>query len=121
MKRLLLLFVSLVGLAVGGPALAHSTLARSEPAEGAKLSIAPNEIRMWFTEPIKVGLSTIEVHDATGKQVDRRDLRMDEKDRNLVHLSLSSPLISGTYRVTWNAVAQDLHVSRGRFTFQLRP
>ena len=110
-----------VGLLLTTSALAHTHLAKSEPADGAKLSAAPNEIRIWFTEPIKVGLSTIEVRDAGGKQVDQRDLRPDGKDRNLVRLSLSPQVIPGTYRVTWSAVAQDLHVTRGSFSFRVAP
>jgi methionine-rich copper-binding protein CopC len=108
-------------VALSAPAQAHSTLSKSEPAEGAKLSAPPNEIRLWFTEPIKAGLSTIDVRDAAGKRVDQRDLRPDEKDRNLVRLSLSPQLGPGTYRVTWSAVAQDLHVTRGTFSFRVGP
>lgn len=121
MKNLLLLFVSLVAVALSPPAEGHSTLAKSEPVDGAKLSAAPNEIRIWFTEPIKVGLSTIDVRDASGNQVDQRDLRLDEKDHNLVRLSLSPQLAPGTYRVAWSAIAQDLHVTRGSFTFRVAP
>ena len=121
MKKVFLLFVSLIAVALSAPAEAHSTLAKSEPADGAKLSAAPHEIRIWFTEPIKVGLSTIEVRDTGGKQVDQRDLRPDGKDRNLVRLSLSPQVIPGTYRVTWSAVAQDLHVTRGSFSFRVAP
>ncbi len=121
MRRLLLIVVSLFALIWTGPALAHSTLARSEPAAGAKLKESPNEVRIWFTEPIKAGLSTIEVLDPAGKQIDRRDLRVDEKDHALVHLSLPTPLDPGVFRVTWTAVAQDLHVTRGSFTFQIAP
>ena len=34
---------------------------------------------MWFTEPIKVGLSTFEARHEAGKQIDLHDLRADEK------------------------------------------
>ncbi len=81
----------------------------------------PPEIRLWFSEPIKVGLSTIEVRDAAGKQVDQRNLRADEKTPVLVHLSLSAKLAAGPYKVTWSAVAQDLHVGKGSFSFRVAP
>ena len=121
MKTRFLLFVNLIAVASVANAQAHSNLARSEPGDGAKLSTSPNEIRIWFTELIKAGLSTIEVRDAAGKQVDQRDLRVDEKDRNLVRLSLSPQLAPGTYHVTWSAVAQDMHVTRGNFSFRVGP
>ena len=111
-------FLSLVHVA---PIWAHSSLDHCEPKNGAVLKQAPHEIRMWFTEPIKAGLSTIEVRDATGKQVDKHDLRADEKTPALVHLSLVGGLAPGSYTVTWSAVAQDLHVGKGHLTFRLLP
>jgi copper resistance protein C len=113
------LVVSLCALAT--PVLAHSSLDRSEPKDGAVLKQAPREIRMWFTEPIKVGLSTFEVRDSTGKQVDKRDLRADEKEPTLVRLSLIADVAPGTYKITWNAVAQDLHIGKGSFSFRVEP
>lgn len=119
MKRSFLLIVSLFALPAA--LLAHSSLTRTEPKEGAALKVAPTEIRMWFSEPIKAGLSTIAVRDAAGKQVDQSDLHPDEKEPALVHLSLAANLAPGVYKVTWNAVAQDLHVAKGSFTFRIAP
>lgn len=34
---------------------------------------------MWFTEPIKLGLSTFEVRNQAGVQIDQRDLHADKK------------------------------------------
>jgi methionine-rich copper-binding protein CopC len=98
----------------------HSTLARSEPASGAVLTQSPNEIRIWFTEPIKVGLSEITVRDRNGKQVDRGEPQGDEKEQTLVHLALAEKLAPGIYEVSWRAVAQDLHVTRGKFSFEIK-
>jgi methionine-rich copper-binding protein CopC len=114
-----LLFVSLWAIAV--PVWAHSTLDHSDPKDRSVLKQAPHEIRMWFTEPIKPKLSTIEVRDAGGKQVDQGNLNADEKDPALVHLSLIAEIVPGSYKVTWSAVAQDLHVSKGSFSFQVQP
>ncbi len=118
MSRILFAIVSLVLLA--GSTFGHSSLERSEPKDGETLKVAPAEIRMWFTEPIKLGLSTFEVRNAAGKPIDQRDLRADEKQPALVRLSLPANLSSGTYKVTWSAVAQDLHVSQRKFQFSRR-
>lgn len=119
MSRFLFAIVSLGLLAA--PAFGHSSLERSEPKDGETLKGAPREIRMWFTEPIKVGLSTFEVRNAAGKQVDQRDLRADEKQPALVRLSLPATLAPGVYKMTWSAVAQDLHVGKGSFSFRVAP
>ena len=119
MSRILFAIAGLVLLTL--PAVGHSSLERSEPKDGETLKVVPGEIRMWFTEPIKVGLSTFEVRNAAGKQIDQRDLRADEKQPALVRLSLPADLSAGTYKVTWSAVAQDLHVAKGNFSFRIVP
>ena len=119
MSRLRWLFVSLCAFAA--PVWGHSSLDHSEPRDRVVLKQAPHEVRMWFTEPIKEGLSSIEVRDAAGKQVDQRNLRADEKEPALVRLSLIAEIAPGTYKVTWSAVAQDLHVSKGSFIFRVAP
>ncbi|MEO8438850.1 MAG: copper resistance CopC family protein [Spartobacteria bacterium] len=119
MNRFLAAFLSLILFA--GSALAHSALERTEPKADETLKVAPNEVRFWFSEPIKVGLSTFILHDASGKQVDQRDLRADEKEPGLVRLSLPPGLPAGVYKVTWSAVAQDLHVGKGGFSFTVAP
>lgn len=121
MKSPFWLFVSLIFLAAAQITPAHTDFVRSEPADGATLKEAPNEIRIWFSEPIKVALSTFQVRDANGKQVDRGDLRADEKDPKLVRLSLSADLQPGAYEVNWNAIAQDLHPAKGKFIFRIVP
>ncbi len=119
MKQVILTFVSL--MLATGVALAHSDFLRSEPAENATLKQPPNEIKIWFSEPIKTALSTIEVHDAAGKKVDLNNLHADAKAPALVRLSLPPHLAPGTYKVTWSAVAQDLHVGKGSFSFRVAP
>ena len=113
--------VALSLLAALPSATAHSTLDHSEPKAGAVLKSSPNELRIWFTEPIKVALSTVEARNETGQQIDRKDLRADKKEPALVSLSLLPNLGAGTYNVSWTAAAQDMHVSKGSFSFRVRP
>src|SRR5512132_2717249 len=117
MRRAFLLIVSLV--ASTAPVWGHSSLLRTEPRDGAVLQQAPNEIRLWFSAPIKVSLSTVQVRDARGKEVDGRDLRADKTEPALVRLSLASGLGPGTYIVSWTAVAQDMHAGKGSFSFRV--
>ena len=117
--RHLIAIVTLMFLAAS--ALGHSSFQRSEPKDGETLKEAPGEIRVWFSEPLKVGLSTFEVRDAAGKQVDRGDVRADAKEPALVRLSLPANLGPGVYKVSWSAVAQDMHVGKGGFSFTVSP
>lgn len=117
-----LLFAIALGLLFNPAAgSAHSTLTRSEPKSGAVLPQPPNELKIWFSEPVKVGLTTVEVRDGSGKQVDEKNLRADAQEKTLVRLALRPNLPTGTYKVTWIAVAQDMHVIKGAFEFKVSP
>jgi methionine-rich copper-binding protein CopC len=119
MKRLVVAVVSLLLLMT--PVFGHSSVVRSEPTNGETLKVPPREIRIWFSEPIKVGLSTFAVCNAAGKQIDQRDLRADEKEPALLRLTLPAVLTPGVYKVKWTAVAEDLHVTKGEFSFRIAP
>jgi copper resistance protein C len=62
--------------------------------------------------------SSVKVRDASGKQVDKGDARVDNSDPKVLRVSLP-PLKSGAYKVEWRAVATDLHKIQGSYTFRL--
>jgi methionine-rich copper-binding protein CopC len=93
-------------------------LERSDPTVGGKVHSAPAEVRIWFTEAIQPTFSSIQVFDAGGKQLDKKDTRLDPSNRSLLRISLP-PLGSGTYKVVWHVVSVDTHVTKGDFTFQI--
>ena len=97
---------------------AHVFLEHSNPAVGGKIYSAPAAVRIWFTEAIEPVFSSIQVFDATGKQVDRKDTHSDRSNRSLLQISLP-PLGPGTYKVVWGVVSVDTHVTKGDFTFQI--
>jgi copper resistance protein C len=117
MKRriLVLLLIALTGVA---RAEAHAFLKRAEPAIGSTVQTSPNEVRIWFTENIEPAFSSIQVFDASGKEVDKRDARLDRSNQALLHVSLPR-LGSGTYKVLWRVVSVDTHVTNGSFTFRV--
>lgn len=119
MKKLSFAFLLFIAGAVC--AAAHTELVRSEPKDGATLRQPPNELRMWFSEPMKVGLSTVQVRSDKGEEVDAGNLHADAQTPSLVHLSLKKNLGVGTYKVSWTAVAQDMHVTKGSYTFKIAP
>ena len=94
----------LTGAAVAH-AYAHAFVDRTEPAVGSKVKQMPNEVRIWFTEPIELASSSIKVFDATGKQIDKKDVHADTKNKAVLQVSLPS-LTPGTYKVIWRAATQ---------------
>ena len=97
---------------------AHAFLERADPAVGNSVHTSPSEVRIRFTENIEPAVSSIQVFDASGKEVDKRDLHLDRSDHALLHISLP-PLGVGTYKVVWRVVSVDTHVTNGNFTFRV--
>jgi methionine-rich copper-binding protein CopC len=113
-----ILFFLLLGLLPVAQVRAHAFLERSDPTVGGKVHSAPAEVRIWFTEAIEPAFSSIQVFDAAGKQLDKKDTHRDPSNRSLLHISLP-PLGPGTYKVVWRVVSVDTHMTKGDFTFQL--
>jgi methionine-rich copper-binding protein CopC len=117
MRRVVLdlLLIVLVGLA---RLEAHAFLERADPAVGSTVQKSPGEVRIWFTEKIEPAFSTIQVFNASGKEVDKHDVHLDRSNHALLQLSLP-PLQAGTYKVVWRVVSVDTHVTNGTFTFRI--
>jgi len=97
---------------------AHAFLERAEPAVGSTMQASPSEVRVLFTEKIEPALSSVQVFDASGKEVDKHDLHLDRSNHALLHISLQ-PLRAGTYKVVWRVGSIDTHVTKGSFTFRV--
>jgi hypothetical protein len=114
-----IVFGSILILLAGQAGLeAHAFLQRAEPAVGGTVQTSPNEVRIRFTENIEPAVSSIQVFDGSGKEVDKRDLHLDRSDHALLHVSLPQ-LGAGTYKVVWRVVSVDTHVTSGNFTFRI--
>jgi copper resistance protein C len=116
MKRIVILFLILV--AASTRLKAHAFLKDADPGVGSTIQTSPSEVRIRFTENIEPAVSSIQVFDASGKEVDKRDLHLDRSDHALLEVSLP-PLGAGTYKVVWRVVSVDTHVTNGNFTFRI--
>ena len=99
---------------------AHAFLEHSDPAVGGKVHSAPAAVRIWFTEEVEPSFSSIQVFDAAGKQIDKKDTHSDRSNRSLLQVSLPH-LGPGTYKLVWRVVSLDTHVTKGDFRFQVAP
>jgi copper transport protein len=123
MRRLVsrIAFVSGIGVVFGATwfstlALAHAALEESDPANGEILHTSPDEIRLTFTEPPDVSLTTIGV-DAGGVPVDTSPPKRVPGAEREIRLPLPV-LDDGVYTVTWRTVSTvDGHVTANAFTF----
>lgn len=109
-----LLAALLVG-AGAAPASAHASLVSTDPAEGAVLPEAPDEVTLTFDEAVSVVDDGVEAYDATGEPLDVEAAARDE----VVTAGLPDDLDDGTYVVTWRVVSSDGHPIAGSLTFHI--
>lgn len=112
----LVLFL-VVGVRIAG---AHAFPDHSDPKVGGSVNASPPQVRIWFTEKLAAASSDLKVFDETGKEVDKRDKKLDASDAALLTVSIPA-LKPGKYKVTWRAVTLDTHMTKGGFTFEVVP
>jgi len=123
MQKRLVAFVIAV-LAVIAAAVrveAHAFLVRAEPRVGSKVNKAPSEVRIWFSEAVRTGVSSIKVFDVNGKQVNKKDPHSDRGNPAVLCVSLIPALTAGSYKVVWRVTSSDTHVTDGNFHFEIVP
>lgn len=99
-----------------GPALGHSFLATTRPAQGERLVAPPGEVALQLSEPIDPASARVEVTDGDGGPLEVGQLESDSGGA-VVRVPLVSPA-DGLYRVSWHVVsAVDGHESAGEFAF----
>ena len=112
------LAVILAVCALTGAAAGHAMLQRTEPRVESRVKRSPDEVKLYFNEPIEPAYSSVRVVNDRGQQVDRRDSRVDSSNPVLLRVTLPD-LPPGTYRVRWRVLSVDADVTEGGFTFRI--
>jgi copper transport protein len=101
-------------------ASAHAILIRSDPAKDSVLSIAPKQVRMWYSEALNPAFSTAVVVNGNNKRVDNRDAHVSSSDQTEMDVTLQSNLPPAVYIVVWRTdSAADGHILSGSFIFSV--
>ncbi|HYT36573.1 MAG TPA: copper resistance protein CopC [Ktedonobacteraceae bacterium] len=101
-------------------ASAHAILLRSDPAKDSVLSIAPKQVRMWYSEALNPAFSTAVVVNGENKRVDNRDAHVSSSDQTEMDVTLQPNLPPSVYIVIWRTdSAADGHILRGSFIFSV--
>jgi copper resistance protein C len=116
MTRLGLILLLLLAATVTG--WAHAFLDHAEPGVGSHVNTSPSQVKIWFTEKLEPAFSRIQVFDAAGKEIDRRDSRVNPTNPTILEISLP-PLKPGKYKVSWRVTSVDTHVTTGTFDFEI--
>ena len=99
----------------------HAFLVRAEPRVGSKVNKTPTEVRVWFSEAVQAGASSIKVFNVNGKEVDKKDTHSDRANPAVLCVSLIPALTAGSYKVVWSVTSSDTHVTDGDFHFEIVP
>ena len=93
-------------LAFAGPALAHTELVSSDPAEGATLTSAPSQVTLTFAEDLLPGTETVSINDANGNVVATSKVPAQGA---VVTAPWPVGLADGAYVIAYRVVADDGH------------
>jgi len=112
-------YVGLLATPVAGAAgkLLHAALLSSIPADDARLTTAPQSIRLVFSEPVVAELSSIVLTGPNGSTSSLR-VAADPGDGKVLTGPVAA-LPSGRHRVAWRIVSADGHPVAGTFSFLL--
>jgi methionine-rich copper-binding protein CopC len=113
MRTFLTVLFTLAGFSL---AQAHAFLDYADPKVGSTVTASPTVVKAWFTEELEPAFSKIQVFNAKGGEVDKKDVKVDSTDKALMSVSVPN-LAAGTYNVKWSAVAVDTHHTTGTYTF----
>jgi methionine-rich copper-binding protein CopC len=104
--------------ALTGTAGGHAMLQRTEPRVESRVKRSPDEVKLYFTEPLEPAYSSVRVVNDRGGQVDRGDGRVDRSNPALLRVTVPA-LPPGTYRVRWRVLSIDADVTEGGFVFRV--
>ncbi|MBC7812021.1 MAG: copper resistance protein CopC, partial [Burkholderiales bacterium] len=117
MRRILVFGAALLALTFLSVSVvwAHANLLRSEPAPNAVLLTAPDEIRLWFSEPLEPDFSRITLRDANGETLELPPSQLEPSDPFQMFIEPGA-LTDGLYTVAWRVLSSaDGHETRGSF------
>jgi copper transport protein len=96
---------------------AHANLLRSDPADGSVLSESPQEIRLWFDEPISPRFSSVQLFDVDSQTIEVISIHFDPADPSVLIVELPQ-LPDGVYSMLWKILSEaDGHFSQGLLVF----
>lgn len=102
------------------PAVAHDSLASTDPARDAVLDTAPATVSLTLSDaPLdsaQLKTSVLKVTDSTGKTLSQDDVQVNGATLSTA-ITAGQP---GPYTVQWRAVSSDGHPIEGTYTFTVQ-
>ena len=114
----------LLGAATAPPAsipsaIPHITLESSSPEDEQAVDGEVTEVRLFFSEAPLMRGASIRVVDSSRKLIRSAPPEADVVDPRQLAVQLPAALPGGKYVIQWRCIADDGHVMRGSFTFDV--
>jgi Uncharacterized protein, homolog of Cu resistance protein CopC len=98
---------------------AHAHLVRARPAAGDTVRVALRLLRLEFSEAPELGVSSLRLVDAQGRDVRLLPLRTAPDSARVLIADVPEPLAPGRYTVRWQVAGRDGHPVHGEYGFVL--
>ena len=109
-----LLFVAIASLLLGASAFAHAVLLESSPALKSSISGPDVPLRLRFNVRVDAARSRLTLVDPDGSL---QTLEISRQDPPNVLSAQARGLRPGVYRLRWQVLASDGHITRGEIPF----
>jgi copper transport protein len=108
---------TLLALAAPQVALAHATLTKTTPPDGAVLKRSPARVVLRFDEAVSAPFGAVRVIDGRGNRLDAG--ATSRPDDRTIAVALPDDLPRGTYTIAWHVISADTHPVHGAFAFSV--
>ena len=116
------LALALPALSLAGPARAHALVTGSTPAANARLRQAPQQVVVRFNsrvDPARSQLLLAPRREGAGGTADERALELLPGGPDTELRAALPPLAAGRWRLRWQVLALDGHITRGDIPFEV--
>ena len=117
MNRKLRILAMTAALLVPARAWAHAHLVRSDPAAASQLAVAPQVIRLWFSEQPELSMTFASLKDSVGNTFGLSPAERETTGQMGIAFHVLGALPAGRYTLSWRTAASDGHPSSGKITF----
>lgn len=100
-------------------AVRHITLDASTPGDGESVATDVQEVRLFFSGAPLLRGASVRILTSSRSLVRSNPPAADPDDPTQLFVTIDEPLAPGSYVIQWRCIADDGHVMRGDFRFEV--
>lgn len=117
-----IIVLTLGASALGASALLpHTHLEKSEPGKDSTVTVAPKELKLFFSEAVKPSVAGVRLLASDSSVVTLGALKVGEGKPAPIVAPVTGAIKPGSYRVMWRVTGDDGHPISGTYVFTVKP